>query len=488
VTPRLARFADRRVVTEVADREPSDVPHPTPPLEEVYLSEALLHRAFVVALNPAEIPMAGDVNALDEVPRSSWFSPGTAEPMKGPPELPLKVMRTRSERGPALAVVDARGLEYVLRFDPPDRPEMRTAAAMIAGALLRAVGYLTPESHIFHVQREALGGALADDVLKALAPPGPNGYRVVALRLPPGVDLGPTAPSTSRFDDPNDRVAHRDRRTLRALKAMAAWLAITRFDSHTLRDIYVGRSGAGHVRHYVAGLDGALGADAVVREADCDGERAAPSPWVRLVTLGLYQKRSLTPTSTECPSMGALSDDVDLDAFSTSFEPMSRALPGDLYWAAKRLAQLTEADLDAAVAAGQLSDPLSRARIHAAIARRKVSVIARGLSLVTPLEVVRLDGATIHARDEAVRLGYAASADARYEIQAVDDAGKRVGQPTLVRGTGADVAITLPAKALARGYAILHVTAIYKGQRAPRPVEIHLAATKTTPRVVGVRH
>jgi hypothetical protein len=471
----------------VADQQPSDVPHPTPPLEAVYLSEALLHRAFVVALNPAETPTAGDINALDEVPRSSWFSPGTMEAGVGPPVLPLKVASERPDRPPALAVTDARGLEYVLRFDPPDRPEMRTAAAMIAGVLMRAVGYFTPDSHIVNLQRGDLHGAV-DDVLKTLAPPGPSGYRAVALRFPPGLDLGPTAPSTSRFDDPNDQVAHRDRRTLRALKAMAAWLAITRFDTHTLRDVYVGLPGKGHVRHYVAGLDGSLGADAVLREADCDGERAAPSPWVRLVTLGLYQKRSLTPTSRECLSMGAFDSDVDPDAFSTSFEPMGRALPGDLYWAAKRLARLSQVDLDAAILAGRLSDPRSRVRIRQAIARRKISVIAHGFSLVTPLEIARLDGATLHMKDEAIGLGYAPSVGAQYEVDVVNEAGQRTGRSMLVKGAGADVAIALPARARAHGYAILHVTAIYQGHRAPRPVEIHFMTTKTASKVIGVRH
>lgn len=69
-----ARFIDAPPVEDVGDQGPIPVPKHREPLKETMLSEAYVERPMVQALDPKRAPEAGDVNALDEVPRSSWLS------------------------------------------------------------------------------------------------------------------------------------------------------------------------------------------------------------------------------------------------------------------------------------------------------------------------------------------------------------------------------------------------------------------------------
>jgi len=82
---------------------------------------------------------------------------------------------------------------------------MQTGAAAVASRLMHALGYRVAEAHITATE---------------------DGRRVLATRWPGGIDLGPTPIRDTRPDDPNDRVPHLERRTLRAMKLVAAWLAL----------------------------------------------------------------------------------------------------------------------------------------------------------------------------------------------------------------------------------------------------------------------
>lgn len=77
---RPARFVDRPAVLDVSDEGPIPVPTRLDPLKEVTLSDAFVKRPMVEALETKRPPEAGDVNALNEVPRSSWLSHDPAEP------------------------------------------------------------------------------------------------------------------------------------------------------------------------------------------------------------------------------------------------------------------------------------------------------------------------------------------------------------------------------------------------------------------------
>ena len=431
-----ARFADLDPVEEVADDQPIPMPRKRLVTPLTY-ANVFGRRPPVEAMDLSRTPDALDVGAFDDVPTSSWFVLPAGGPLgavtnvvNGPPEPPLLVLRRRPESGcSGLVVIDARGLRYELGADPVDRPFQRTTAAVVASHLVRAIGYRAPEVSIMALSEGDLRvEASADGPIPALAvrelldsgpPPVQGRYRVTATRWPIGVDLGPT-PQQTRDDDPNDRVPHPDRRTLRALAVVRAWLRAPDFGIKALRDVYVGAPGEGHVEHFVVGLEGALGAD------DAQGDAAEPrsddpepnptsseNPLGLLVTLGLTSRRRRG--DPRYPYLGDLDEHVRDGHYGTiGFEPTYRRLAGDEYWGAKQLARISVDVIEAAVDAAAPPDVATRARLVDVLERRRLAVIARAFARVTPCEVVRTDAAGVVLRDEG--FSPASAARTRYEV------------------------------------------------------------------------
>jgi hypothetical protein len=511
---RPTRFFDLPAIVDMADDQPIALPKPHDPVREAALTMAYVERPMVEALDPTHAPPAGDVNALDEMPRSTWCSPADAEPAGAEPaddaEEPAPPLRLLA--GPALthehalAVVDARGRRFEIWRDPPDRPEMATGAAAASARLLRALGYFTPGewatdfSASDFVMRDAADTAAVTALIQAGPRPGLTGlFRVGATRWPIGQDLGPTPATGQRSDDPNDKVPHEDRRSLRALKLVFGWLGMTQGD--VLRDAYLGAPGRGHVVHYLAGLSGALGADAVVRPQpprDDDSDLARQNVWITLGTLGLYtQKPRLTPE--RWPALGEYRETWKPSEFQTGppLTPLDRALPGDLYWAAKRIAALSTAVVVRALDAGHYHDDSARALLQDKVRDRQRTAVRWAFSLVTPVEVDRLDQRTAQTpaalvlRDEAISLGIGGAVPLGYDVEMVDDRGLRLVERRRMGVTDAAIfPVRLPDTAAS--YVVVRVRAYRAGGAPPRAMEVHLVrgglAGPAAWRVVGVMH
>ena len=334
-----ARFADRPAVTEVADDDPVAQPGRRELNWNWYLSDVYLRRSLLDALDPKRPADAGDVNAMDEVPRSSWFQPVGPELIlqdppivdEGPPEPPLTVVPDVPRANDyGMCVIDARGIRYELRRDDKWRPEMRTSAAVIASRLIRAFGLLAPETHIvFLGPSDFVGfepGAAASAATKAVerflgdGPPSVDGrYRMSSARWPVGIDVGVSESYDVRGDDPNDVIAHRNRRTLRSLKVLGAWLRISNINPRKTRDAYVGPPGQGHLRHYLVSLEDALGAGAVVGDRR-EGLRTdlGGGTGFNLITFGLWPGTDEPPTQRRLLALGNISDSVDPGGFEAS--------------------------------------------------------------------------------------------------------------------------------------------------------------------------
>jgi hypothetical protein len=509
VGERPAHFVDAPVVEDVHDDGPIPLCRWYDPVKETALTQAYVGRPMIEALTPRRPPDAGDVNALDEVPRSTWAW-GSAvrsdldkvDALCGAtdvPEPPFRLLDTRAvTREHALAVLDARGRRFEIWRDPPDRAEMATGAAAVASRLLRDIGYYTPG--VFTADLAPADFERTDDhqraVLRAFVDGGPAPwkarFRVALTRWPIGVDIGPTIPTGERTDDPNDRVPHEDRRTVRALKLIFGWLGMTEADETVLRDGYVGEPGRGHVVHFIPGLGGALGADAVVRPLaakDDDSDLASRNVWITLVTLGLYdQKQRLT--SRRWQAVGEYRPSFLPGDFHTSppIAPMDRLLPADAYWAAKRIALLGTPELEEALDAGRYHDPTARAALLDLLRVRQAIAIRWGLSQVTPCEVERLEqsadgSAALILRDEAPALGIALGSTTSYRVEIEDDAGARIGEPTRLELSGATIFPVRVAASVPR-YVVVRVWGNHGGG-APRPMEVHLSRDPRW-RVVGI--
>ncbi len=505
---RPAGFADAAPVTVIDDTDPIPVPARREYNEAIYLSDVYLRRALVDVLDPARYPEAGDVNAFDEVPRSSWFMPNIgAVPLSldGEPVVPLTVTGDAprsSERG--IVVTDARGVRYELRRDPADRPEMSTSAEFIASRLVRAFGLLAPEVFILNLAPTDLAGwdpTNAQDPAGAVpraflldGPPAVNGrYRVSATRWPYGIDVGIAPDLGVRSDDPNDAIAHQDRRSLRAWKVLGAWLDVHGMGVRKTRDCYVGVPGRGYLWHFVVGLDEFLGAAAVVRPGSAGGLRSdlAGGPGLSFLSLGLWPGKDPPPTQTRWPAIGALSDSVDPLAWDTPlpYAPVRRALDTDGYWAAKRIAAIPTDLIRSAVHGARISDPSARAELVRRILARRTRVVRSWLSRVTPCEVQRTKDRIVVLRDMAIEFGEAQVGSTHYWVTALDQRGIELTRPLEVKLAAAEFAIEIP-EVLTRKHSriVLRLEAERDGVLLPRACYVHTILQDDQFRVIGIRH
>src|SRR5262249_42211267 len=194
-------------------------------------------------------PRAQNVNTIDEVPDSSWFTNRIlARPVSieeavrgattgnGPAPGTWTVIRRKSEgAAPGFTIRDSAGETWFVALDPKSNPEGATAAGVIASRIFWALGYFQAEYYISGFRREQLvidpkatferpSKRLRpmrlndlDPVLNRSAQRSDGTYRVMASRLLPGKILGGFKYYGTRPDDPNDIVPHEHRRELRAL-------------------------------------------------------------------------------------------------------------------------------------------------------------------------------------------------------------------------------------------------------------------------------
>jgi hypothetical protein len=308
---------------------------------------------------------ACDVNCLEEVPASSWFTPRNgARPMsphdvgRGNARLtslapgPLSVTEARLDgRDPYIIAEDVRGSRCILEFDDPSLPEMRTAAAVISNRILHAAGYhvlecfiaqistadLTPSPEARKIGEHGGSGDLSEEHLERffagfriaeeneeVKDDSPLTLRVVASRLPEGVPKGVFRDRGRRTDDPNDLIPHEDRRSLRGLRILASWIDHSRFRPDRTMDVYL--QPQGYLRHYLTGFSATLGA--VLRAAD-----------------------SSSPKGTSTDS------DLTMWRAAEVFRPFEQMDQRDAFWGLSLLLSFTDEQVRAAVDAGRFSNP-----------------------------------------------------------------------------------------------------------------------------------
>ncbi len=289
------RFADRPVVWAVNDR--ADIPRPSKRTylkDTDYYDQVVLHQVTRWLALPDRHP-AADINALDEVPDSTWFinrigrrDLDPAEIERGPESdhdpmafKPWTVVSSKvggTEVG--FIIEDRAGVRYVLKFDSPGFPEQETGAHLVVSRVLWACGYRVPDDRLVHFEPgELILGPrskvvdefghsrrmTAADLAKGLAgvnrrPGAP--IRALTSRFVPGKVVGGFAPTGRRSDDANDRVPHQDRRELRGLEPIVAWLGHTDIKEGNTIDTWVPDAGDPNVHylvHYLIDFGKALG-------------------------------------------------------------------------------------------------------------------------------------------------------------------------------------------------------------------------------------
>jgi len=397
---------------------------------------------------------AWNADPFDGVVNSTWFthrnsvSPLSPDDVRrGPQRLegpdtsgPLTVTSIKAEGvTPGFNAKDAAGARWIIKFDPPDMPELASGAEVVATNLAWAAGYNTPENYVFLLNPDNL--ALDDDLEMVLTdelaypvvysvagdgdqrltkahfleqvlgryPRRSDGtIRALASRFLDGVPLGPFSYSGVRFDDPNDVIPHEHRRELRGLYSVAAWLNHTDTKSGNSLDMFIpaarqptGGTRIGYVKHHLIDFGSTLGSAAFDRHIVRDGDEHMLDLNMmkrRLFSLGLYRAYwQKNPTPETPPALGYYS----LDNYNPGdWRPnlpnpaFSSATPADAYWGAKIVMSFTNEQLAGAVDAAQYSDPANARQLLEVLRQRRDATGRYWFAQVTPIENVAIvDGA-----------------------------------------------------------------------------------------------
>jgi len=416
-------FDDGPVVTIVHD----DAPIPLPPEREFhrlsYLADNFALRQTREVLGVDRHGPALDVNRLGEVPASSWYA-GTAGRLqpaavaRGPggddpgPEAhrPWTVTGLKvGGRNPGFVFRDARGAAYICKFDKPGEPVVSTAAGAVAARLFWALGYHVPDDRVVTFARDELQldpkatvkNSIGEkrpltsqdlDAMLARLPQAREGdrYRALVSRFLDGVPRGGFSLRGVNPHDANDRIAHEDRRSLRALRVFGAWLGHVDLKEDNTLDLYVGKPGAGHLRHYLVDFDGCLGGYWAARHEDRIGY-AYDFDWRELLggipAFGLHVRpyEDLPPPAH--PEVGQFSafayDPARWRANYTNDQVLACG-PADAFWAGTVLARLDDETVAAAVPAGRFRDPAAAAELIRVLQERRRLTLRWALTRVSP--------------------------------------------------------------------------------------------------------
>ena len=374
-----------------------------------------LHKVFHPSFLHRE---AADVNALDEVPDSTWFTNRHARHRLSPAALalgpngdhapaamgPLVVLSYKPAGMTAGFVVrHGKGDRYVVKFDSAGYPEVPTGAEMVCTKILHALGWNVPENYLVRLdpgrfvvaddawtrdgvgKKRALTAADVSRLLEGVAWLPDGRVRAVASRWLPGHAKGGFRTVGRRADDPDDVVPHEDRRELRGLRVVAAWINYTDARRGNFLDTFVpdpgSADGRGHLVHYVLDFSSALGAGNDDWKSPRYGhEYFFDPPWalLRVATFGMVQPAwSKVPLAH--PALGYFdADTFDPEEWRTTYpNPLfDAATTRDAFWGAKLVSAFSDADLAVVTGAGEWSDPRT-AEVLAELLRRRQRAIAR---------------------------------------------------------------------------------------------------------------
>jgi hypothetical protein len=397
-----------------------------------------------------------NVNTLDEVPDSSWWTnrllarrmtPAEiargANTGNGPVDGAWTIVGAKTEgRSPGFRITDPTGQLYFVKFDPPANPELASGAEAVTTPLFHALGYHVPENYIATVRREQLriGPAakvyrefsrqetplLPDDVDNLLARVAPNAdgtFRVLASKAVEGTPLGPFRYYGTRPDDPNDVFAHEDRRELRAMRVFAAWLNHDESRSINSQDSLVKRGDRSVVKHFLLDFGSTLGSGTTQAQRPRAGNEyiwEARPTLLTMVTLGLYVRPWIKVKYPEMPSVGRFEGSFFQPQLWKPEYPnpaFSSAREDDLFWAARRVAAFSDEAIRAAVAQGRYSDKAAELYIGDVIIVRRDKVARYYLNITNPVVDFKVDdGGRLTFGNAAVDARFASPAE-EYRIQ-----------------------------------------------------------------------
>jgi hypothetical protein len=524
-TPRT--MADTLAIWEPAEREPSVV------YEQI---------AFAITgpLRPGSGPV-WNVDAFDDVVNSTWFThrndvrPLSAdEIIRGPQTVdgpdqsaPVEITSMKSEGvNVGFFMKDARGDRWLVKFDPPEYPEMASGSDVMATNLVWAAGYNTPQNHIFLFDPDAVtlrngvelemveDDALVHYVVGARGPEqrelthdvflrfidryprtDQGRIRTLASKFLSGVPKGGFAWEGTRPDDPNDVIPHQNRRELRGYYVIASWInQVDSKEGNTL-DMFIPDPDSpaegkrhGHLVHYMLDNGASLGSGGVHGHRPRNGSENdldIKAISMRFISLGSYERpwqdienpdhpESIGWYSAEGFQPGSWRASIPNPTFSAVGAP-------DGYWGAKLVMSFTDDQLAALTEASRWSDFSARSYILAGLKARRDMIGRYWFARVSPLDDPRVEGGALVFDDLWTR-HFGGSAQYRYDFD-----GRAAGS----EGIANQARVPLPSGlAGSDGRVRVRVWRSRAGKTgwSPRPATIWLEPSGSDWRVTGVRY
>ena len=445
---------DMRPVT-VACREsptPKD-PHNISCAPDVYVSpliwdgtDNMLFRPLSEAVGIEHHGEAVNVNSLDEVPDSSWFTNrigahpmSTEDVIRGACSPALILDPEGSADGtwlidhgkdngssPGFRVkIPGKG-KYLLKGELPEQPERPSAASAIGAAVYSDVGFNTSCEQVVYFRPSLLkltpglthkgnfGGTEPFDqkvVDKILADSPHRGglVRMQASAWLPGYLIGPFSYAGTRGDDPNDIIPHDDRRELRGGRLVAAWLDHFDAREQNSMDTWITESPAGkgkpdaspgHVVHYYLDTSDCLGSEWDWEQISRRLGYSYIADWGDmardLVTLGIPTRPWDRVRRAPGQEIFGFFNAKDFEAENWKNEypnaAFSRMTERDGAWMARILARFTPEMVDALAGMGNFSDPAKTAYLATVLKGRLDKILNRYLTRLSPLTGVHVEG------------------------------------------------------------------------------------------------
>ena len=464
---------------------------------------------------------AGGVNTLGEVPDSPWYvnrhaktrmtkeelirGPGNDNPPSRNGKWKALVVKSHGLR-PGILIRDAENELYLLRFDPVGYLEMATGATMVSSRTFYALGYYVPENYIVYFDRAQLEASAAgeditsmgqtrdlteeniDNFLKRVAQDSEKGYRAVATRAPArwkGL-LGPYQIFGTRSDDPNDIVPHEHRRDLRGLYVFCAWINHIKMRAMNTLDVLVEEGGAPHIRHYLIDFTATLGSAGsrpkIAREGNdpyYDGGRTAKN----IVGMGIYTPRWMRANYPHYRSVGHFEyETFDPEKWEPDYEmaPFANRLPDDTFWAARKVAALTNEDIEALASTGQYSDPQAAAWIAKSLIARRNRILRIYYAKVLPLDNFRIEDGELRYDDRELQEGFVPSRT--YNVRWL----KLNNETEVLSRLSGATSFTIPSRVMNAEPGSYYAARIGAEDREQHEVTVFLRQEPNTLRVVGV--
>jgi len=517
--PSIRQFSTKPVVLKDDDRRPFPGP-----LEESYsplgwdAADHIFFRPLSHAFLLEQGSPAIDVNALDEVPDSSWYvnrisrRPMSPEEIargpchRAPPEdeLPWTVVGAKlNGANPGFQIKTAAGANYLLKFDDPKQFERASTGDVVGSRLYHAAGFQVPCNRVVYLRStdlvvsdkppkdasKVVTREKIDELLK-LAQQEQNGtYRALASEFIPGRPNGPWNYSDRRGDDPNDRIDHQDRRELRGSRVLGSW--INHHDArsqNTLNTWMTTSEGMGYLDHYIIDWGDTLGG---LSYGDEFSRRVGYTYYIDFgqmgldfITFGIPQRPWERAKYGPAGEIFGYFTDTDfvpeewhVGYPNVAFSAMEEQ---DAAWMARIIARIDERAIDLVVDQTRLTAPIASSELKRILKGRRLRILERYLTRVSSLTDPELwqDGVTlcVHDRAEEASLGAGPSPSARIWQSPTSALGLEVARPE-----PAKLCVVLPRDQ--GGYRIVDLTTGRPGQG---PLRLHLAEDRGRLRVVGV--